>query len=276
MAIADGKPSILFCLPTALEICKPDIAMWFMHLGFELGQRGMVSKICGFRLRSSRILCNRNMFVEMAMAEKYDYICMVDPDMRPDLYARTYMADTSDCILETAKPFVSVALEFLAKYPFAVIAAPACCDPPDRKVNVFRAKDGKSTRVTHEEAHAEVSAPEPSIEQVAAIGTGLMMIPTAIFSALKRPFFDDEYADDAKTSPSRTQDIYFTENCSLSGIPVYCAWMCWAGHYKEVTLGCPGIDTQWAAKPAELKAGLTSIGPDASWQPPITLARAGG
>jgi hypothetical protein len=275
MARPDGLPSLLIAVPAGSGFEHPEIGCWLFGTASELVAHRLVSRVVHHSPQSPRILMNRNGMANTAREQGFDYLLMVDPDMRPDMYCEGAIQDNEIPKIPSARKFVQTALEFLAQNPFSVIAAPACGAPPNRIVNVFRSRgEGDPSRVTHEEA--EIAVKEGAIEQVTAIGSGMIMIPTVVFSVLKPPYFDDLYDDDTKSSLKMSQDVYFTNSCTECGIPVFCAWCSWAGHHKDALVGCPGIDTQWAATPKDRPVSGRTIGPDASWQPPITLARAGG
>ncbi|MDE2101146.1 MAG: hypothetical protein KGL39_28115 [Patescibacteria group bacterium] len=267
MALNDGKPSILFAVPSTLGDECVELGRWLWSCAIWLGKSDVADKLAHCSQRSARILLNRNSFIEHAIKGRFDYLLMVDPDMVPDLYCSpTFNRDGDESewhppVLARQKPFLPTALEIFREHPFSVVAAPACGEPPKRTLNVYpldAPNHEEPKPATHE--YAEKRAREGAVEQVAAIGTGLIMIPLPVLFALKRPFFDDTYNAD-KTALKLSQDIYFTNTLHQAGVSVFCAWCSFAGHQKTVTVGCPGIDELWATKP----------GKDAGWVPPVSL-----
>ena len=264
MALRTRKPSIMFAVPTGLGYEIADVGRWIAMQAWELGQAKAVSKFFHVNQRSSRILLNRNSFVEIAIKEQVDYLCMVDPDMVCDYYCNNGTRQTSGeqvpvQRLENQQPFLPTAIEFFKRHPFSVLGAPAVCDPPAMRVNAYLFEDDPKSKslgrpATHAEAAQRVKA--GVIEHVAAIGTGLIIIPIPVLWALDQPYFDDVY-NDSKTKLEKSQDVYFTENLTRSGVEVYCAWCSWCGHHKASVLGCPGIDTD---EPQS-----------SGWQAPVTL-----
>lgn len=204
---------------------------------------------------SSRILLNRNILAKQALELNADYLLMLDPDMKPDMYVGAG---------SPAKKFMESSWQHALENPCSVIAAPAVGEPPKSVTNVFiTGADDNARRMTHEEC-AERQA-NPCIEQVVGMGTGLILIDTLVFRRLQQPWFDDVYTDETKTDLKLSQDVYFTTNCAAAGMPVYCNHYAWAGHQKTVLLGCPGVKDvdQDAFKPAVAAAEFYPL--------PITL-----
>lgn len=269
MAVNDGKPSILFAVPSTLGDECVELGRWLWSCGLWIGSSGATGKVAHCMQRSARILLNRNSFIEHAIKGRFDYLLMVDPDMVPDLYCSPTFnrdGDQSDWhppVLDRQRPFLQTALEIFRDHPFSVVGAPACAEPPKRILNVYPLDalkaDEEPKPATHE--YAERRVREGAVEQVAAIGTGLIMVPLPVLFALKRPFFDDTYNQD-KTALKLSQDVYFTNSLHQAGVPVFCTWCSFAGHQKTVTVGCPGIDGLWSVKQIEK---------DAEWVPPVSL-----
>lgn len=211
---------------------KTDVGTFLMQFALFCRDHPRIEQMCEAESVSSRILLNRNIIMAEAIKQECDFLLMIDPDMSPDMYGRG----------EDRKPFVRDFLEssfkFLLENPFNIIAAPASGDPPKRLVNVFTTNlDGTARRMTHTETRDRWL--NPSIEQVHAIGTGLILIHMPVIKVLEQPYFDDVYANVEKTELSLSQDIYFTQNLTLAGVGVFCNWYSFAGHIKSDVLGVP-------------------------------------
>lgn len=294
MALLDGKPSILFGVPSTLGNECVELGCWLWSMGLWLGRNGISFRDMHGSPRSPRILLNRNSLAEHAIRERADFLLMVDPDMVPDIYSTQNFqmqdeVEVDSPALPGQMPFLPMALEFFKSHPCSVLAAPAVGDMPKRRLNVYplEADQSMSKPATHEYAEKRVREGNV-IEKVAAIGTGLIMIPTPVFQFIKRPFFDDVY-NEGKTTLELSQDVYFTNTCHQAGIDVYCAWCSFCGHKKTWTLGCPGIDTLFAPRSQAPKTATTKpdlaaardqffadeeIKGDGKWKPlsmPVTL-----
>ena len=46
---------------------------------------------------------------------------------------------------------------------------------------------------------------------------------------LPKPWFSYEFKDEEKTEKASTEDIVFTRDLHLLGVPQYCFWNAWAG-----------------------------------------------
>lgn len=251
------KYSFMVAMPTGLGLLRWSAAAYLFDMGRILQSHPLIDQIRLVSVASSRIMLNRNSIAQDALERGVDFLLMIDPDMKPDIYLNRRKA---------AKPFFHSSLQHLLDNPFGVVAAPAICDPPKCLTNVFVRDEetGKARRMTHEEAAARQR--NPAIEQVVAIGTGIMLIHMPIFRSLEAPFFFDDYNSDC-TNLERSQDINFTSRCTEAGIPVWCNHYAFAGHDKHVMLECPGIgDDEEEAKvagPAEADPAYL----------PITLGR---
>jgi hypothetical protein len=99
------------------------------------------------------------------------------------------------------------------------------------------------------------------IQECAAIGTGVILIDTRVFKHpnLKKPWFDYEWTDEFHHEKASTEDVYFTRNCSLLGMPVYCNWDAWSGHAKPIIVGRPLIPSCDDASKELIEAGKNGI-----------------
>lgn len=175
----------------------------------------------------------RNAAVEVALANDFDYLCMVDSDMAPDLP------------YEGAKPFLQTAWGFALNHDGpCVIGAPYCSAPPNEKVLAYRwnqRETGDNTPVVLEEYGREEAASKTGFERVAALATGLLLIDLRAVRRLEPPYFDYEWSNPKMCRKVSTEDIYFSRDLAVAGIPCYVAWDSWAGHWKRKKVGKPEI-----------------------------------
>lgn len=231
----------------------PDICRWTAYNALKIKQTPGITGIKFYDVAASRILLCRNMAVDVAREWGCKYLMFVDPDMSPDCYLGRD---------PKAMPFWETSWSMLQQFPGSVIAAPALQGAPDYAVNVFvlDPEQRATRRVTHEETMGRYG-----IEQVFAIGTGLMLIDMSVFDRLKPPYFDDEYENQEKTRVFTSQDIYFCKMCNLAGIRVFANWYAWAGHYKQTMLGRPGMTEKGLEdghRPSQDSPGLEDSHPD--------------
>jgi predicted O-methyltransferase YrrM len=182
----------------------------------------------------------RNLAIEAAKAAGADLLLMVDNDMHPDLYVGKEAG---------ARPFWDVAIEFIFQHngPCA-IAAPYCGPPPHENVFVFQwgklesdnpNRDHKLPQYTREQA-----AILGGIQEAGALPTGVFLLDMRAIERIDPPYFCYEWQNDKlQHEKSTTEDVFFTRNLSLAGVPQYCAWDSWAGHYKLKCVGKPKLLT---------------------------------
>ncbi len=175
---------------------------------------------------------SRNRACREAQRLGVDFVLMVDSDMAPDLRLpgmKKFWASSFDFILARPAPGGG--------------AAPSGGPPPHENVSGFRgptphtdsaAADFRRAQYPREEAAARVG-----FEEVAALPTGLILFHAKALDRLPPPWFEYEYTDQYRTHKSTTEDVFFTRNASLAGVPVYCNWDAWAGHWKQKVVGKP-------------------------------------
>ncbi len=176
----------------------------------------------------------RNRACKAALDGGYDFVLMLDNDLHPDYQA--------------TRPFWDSSFDFLLRHAGpAVVAAPYCGPPPEENVYVFLWRKYQSENPNPdyrlEQFTREEAAGKAGIEEVAALPTGLILFHTEVVKRLPLPWFEYEYADRYRTHKASTEDVYFTRNASLAGVPVYCNWDAWAGHRKVKTVGKPEVNT---------------------------------
>lgn len=211
----------------------PDVADWLVETVGKAKRDPRVSEVVRWRLADTPITMSRNRCLKIAQQQGVDIVCMIDSDMKPDLP------------LPGMKPFWDLAFDFVLEHegPCA-IAAPYCGPPPHENVYIFqwgsKASDHPNLDIKLDQFVREDAAGRGGIERVAALPTGLMLIDMRALRYLEPPWFDYEWADPPfNTEKASTEDVYFTRNLSLAGVPVYVTWDSWAGHWKPKLVGKP-------------------------------------
>lgn len=203
--------------------------------------------ILNYKINDTPITMGRNRTIEIAKAKKVDFLVMIDNDMAPDLYTKN---GPSEFINENARPFVSSAFDFLYKRrvngdPPAVIGAPYCGPPPHENIYVFQWRviesecPSDSTRISLEQYSREQASTMSGIKEAAALPTGLVMIDMKAIESVKPPYFYYEWMDETQSEKASTEDVTFTRDLSLNGVPQFCNWDSWAGHWKLKCVGMP-------------------------------------
>lgn len=196
------------------------------------------------------ITMTRNRAIRLAKRDGVDILLMIDSDMSPDLYHKA---------LPDARPFWDTSFDFLYRRWDAgprIILAPYCGPPPgelqsgEEMVYVFHwdydQTDEQRRRVSLKAYSRHEAGQRSGMEEVAAGPTGLIMLDLRLTDNpdVRLPWFDYEWEDPPyNTKKATTEDVYFTRNCSLAGIPVFCNWDAWAGHVKPVVVGKPAVAT---------------------------------
>jgi hypothetical protein len=236
--------SVLVCRFPGGACEHPDAVDWFVRTMLFLKTDPRIGDVFDYKMDDTPITMSRNHALEVAKAKKVDFVIMVDSDMNPDAYWRGNPNRLG--FDPNAKEFVPLALDFLLQHEGpAFICAPYCGRPPIENVFVFRWRkfqsdhpdgeiDNKLEAYTREEA-----AERGGIEEVGAAPTGLVMFHTACLDTLTPPYTYYEWKDSTQSVKHSTEDVTFTRDMSLNGVPVYCAWDCWAGHWKLKCVGKP-------------------------------------
>jgi hypothetical protein len=212
----------------------PDVADYVAGLMFQLrthpdfgpGNVGM------FKIADTPITMGRNRVMKLAEDQGYDYVLMIDSDMSPDLP------------YPDAVPFFDAAWEFTKKHNGpCVVAAPYCGPPPGEDVYVFHWHCSESDSANPNFQIGNVNRYEAAglrgIQRVAALPTGLMLIPVEAVKRLAHPYFYYEWTDERQTHKLSTEDVTFARDLDVVGVPQYCAWSSWAGHHKSKLVGRP-------------------------------------
>lgn len=231
-----AKYRVLFCrFPNRWE--NPDAVDWLIKTMFRAKSDPRVEVAMSWFKADTPITMTRNMAVEVAKTHKADFVVMLDDDMYPDMYL-----DRDP----NAKPFWDVAFNFLIKHNGpGMIAVPYCGPPPIENVYIFRWASNQSNHpnvdLKIDQYSREEAATRSGIEEVAALPTGLCMFHLSAIERLKPPYFYYEWKDPRAMEKASTEDVTFTRDLAFAGVPIYCAWDCWAGHWKWKCVGKPGI-----------------------------------
>jgi hypothetical protein len=212
---------------------------------------------CWLKENDTPITMTRNKMFADACNMGADFLLIVDSDMAPDIELQGRHKDPF------ARPFFESSLEFMLDHKGpCVVAAPYCGPPPHENVYIFQ-WGNKESGVPHErQQHSldqftrEQAALMSGITQVGALPTGLMLIDCRVFKELPYPFTYYEYEGDGVECPqckgrhagpqakkASTEDVTFTRDLTMLGIPVYCNWDAWAGHCKNKIVGKPRVST---------------------------------
>lgn len=216
----------------------PDGTDWLVSTVIKAKADSRISEVLHQKIDDTPITMSRNRAVKQALANKADVLLMLDSDMSPDLP------------LAGAKPFWDTSFNYLwqhfGKGP-CVIAAPYCGPPPHEVPYIFRwctfQGDNPNPDVRLEMFSREEAATRIGFETVAALPTGLILIDLRAIERIPRPWFDYEWKDEERSEKASTEDVYFTRNLSLAGVPQVANWDAWAGHVKRKTVSKPQLLT---------------------------------
>lgn len=221
---------------------NPSLRKWFTRTIMACKAHPNIGEILDKDFDDTPITMSRNAAEKLAREQQCDLLCMVDSDMKPDLYLNTPGSG--------AKPFWDSSLEFVLNHQGpCVVAAPYCGKPPHENTMVCTWRKAQSEHPNVDMRLAlyerEEAAVRAGFEEVGALPTGLILIDMRVFKYIEPPYFEYEYADPPyNTQKATTEDIYFTRNLSLAGVPQYVNWDAWAGHFKEKCVGKPTILTK--------------------------------
>ncbi len=212
---------------------KSTVTDWLVETVLKMKADPTVGDIFQKAFDDTPITMTRNAACLAAREAGADYLLMVDNDMAPDI----------DKGLPGFVPFWDAAWPFAKARGDAIVAAPYCGPPPNECVYVFHwhqdqtgaADPGFALRMIDREYASTLTG----VREVAALPTGLLLLPVAALSRLPLPWFAYEWKDRHEAQKASTEDVYFTRNASLAGVKCYCAWDSWAGHHKGKLVGKP-------------------------------------
>lgn len=208
---------------------------WLVKTVIQIKGDKRIDEVIPLVENDTPITMTRNAACLKARKQGADYLLMCDNDMAPDF--------------DATLPFWGSSWEFMLRHRDrpCMIAAPYCGPPPHENVYIFRwrniANGVDETDFKLEQFTREEAAERAGIEEVAALPTGLMLMDVRALERVEPPWFYYDYADEYEAQKASTEDVVFTRNCSLSGVPVYCNWDAWAGHVKQKIVSKPRILT---------------------------------
>ncbi len=225
---------------------NPDVTDWLVHTVCAMKEDIRVSDIFHWRRDDTPVDMSRNNAVELAKTSGADLLLMVDNDMKPDAYLPS---NTNGLGKDSrALPFWLSSFNFAWDHRFhkgpCVIFAPYCGPPPHENVYVFHWTNMESGAPMDQDMSLsqygrEWATEMTGIRETAAGPTGLILIDMDVFKELEPPYFYYEWTDKNHQQKASTEDVTFTRDVSLRGIPIYCNWDTWAGHWKRKCVGRP-------------------------------------
>lgn len=210
-----------------------DVTDYLIGLAHDLATDPLVAEVYWWKTSDTPVTMCRNRAAEFALEKNADLLLMVDNDMSPDRELKE--GDPN------AKPFWETSLKFWlerrrsGKGP-CIVGAPYCASPPHEQPLVCRWRtqlnDHPDPEFQMKLYTREESLYETGITRVAGLPTGLMLTDVDAFRSLPHPYFYYEWADQKMVEKQGTEDITFTRDCDFAGVPLYCNWDAWAGHWK--------------------------------------------
>lgn len=227
----------------------PDVADWVTETAIKmrLDPRIGEGNVSLWRLNDTPVTMSRNRALLAAERDGADFVLMVDSDMSPDLPG------------VGAKPFWDTAWEFaLASKEPCVIAAPYCGPPPFEMPYIFRFTNQAGDHPQPDFQITAFSRAEcatmTGMVRAAALPTGLMLIDMRAVKKLPHPRFYYEWKGDGpvcgacgcrkggvQVEKASTEDVAFSRDLYVLGVPLWAAMSSWAGHHKVKLVGKPQL-----------------------------------
>lgn len=236
------KYRVLFCRFPGDFHENPDCTNWLVQTTLAAKADPRIEAVGQWYRSDTPITMTRNLAIQRAREAQADIVVMVDSDMVPDDMLG---------LDANAKPFWSTAFDFLVNHHGpAMIAAPYLGPPPVENVYIFRwgTKQGNHPNIdlSIDQYSREEATQRTGIEEVAALPTGLCMFHLSAVDRLIPPYFYYEWkkgpkGEDFQSEKASTEDVTFTRDLAFAGVPIYCAWDCWAGHWKRKKVRKPGL-----------------------------------
>jgi hypothetical protein len=264
----------------------PDVVDWLVTTVVSMKQDPRISKVVRFRRDDTPITMSRNHALETALSQEVDFLLMIDADMSPDAYLPTNPHRLG--LDPTAEPFWDSSFNFLIETRQAgvpsVIAAPYCGPPPHENIYVFQWANRESESVNEQDMSLDQysrnhAASMRGIQRAAALPTGVFLMDMQCLDKLQPPYTYYEWSDDKELHKASTEDVTFTRDLSLRGVPLYCNWDAWAGHWKRKCVGRPQVLTAEAIGDRFRTAVLREFGEEQNHEnkrvvnwPPATAA----
>ena len=237
----------------------PDTTDWLVETVLKAKADPRVAEVLHWRIDDTPITLGRNRCLEAAKRAGADLVVMVDSDMKPDAYLASNPNRLGADPL--ARPFWDTSFDFWWRHDGpCLVAAPYCGPPPHENVYVFRwatyESDNPNTDLRLEQYPREEAAQRHGIEEAAALPTGLILIDLRALDTIKPPYFRYEWTDRTESEKASTEDVVFTRDISLAGVPNYVTWGSWAGHWKRKCVGRPALLTVDAVREQFIDAVL--------------------
>ncbi len=248
------KFSVMFARFPFKGVEHPDVTDWLVTTVLKAKADPRISDVYRCKVDDTPITASRNRAAMEAQKRGADFLVMIDSDMKPD-----YLLGQDPL----AKPFWDHAFNFVIGHygrgP-CVVGVPYCGPPPHENVYVFRFANRQSNHPNPDwqlnQFSREESAQRTGFEQVGALPTGLVLVDMRAFGAIAHPYFDYEWVGDQPPCPhchqaipgprayrASTEDVYWSRNLNLAGVPQYCFWDAWAVHHKSKEVGKPELQT---------------------------------
>lgn len=218
---------------------------WLVRSCHYLNNHPRIETVATEAIVDTPVDMSRNRALKRAQELNLQFALFIDSDMWPDYEFLHNKGEESP--EKGVQQFLPAALEFALQHDGpCVVGAPYCTSPPEERVLVMRwvtvetgAPAGNAQIKSVDRGEAVLLR---GFEEVAALGTGLLLIDMRAIQLLPKPWFSYEFKDDAKTEKASTEDIVFTRDLHLLGVPQYCFWNAWSGHWK----------TKMVTKPANI------------------------
>lgn len=210
---------------------------------------GVTLNLQHWRISDTPITMGRNDAIQEALRRDVHFLLMIDSDMAPDLYL-------GRC--PYAKPFLETSIEFMLKSNKpCVVGAPYCGPPPHENVYVFSWQNIASNKAGLGGASLEQYSRQEAgvlrgIQKCGALPTGLILFDMRALKNHPYPHTYYEFEGDSKpcekchqrtpgpqARKASTEDVTLTRDLSLRGVPIYCNWDAWCGHFKLMCVGKP-------------------------------------
>ncbi len=214
----------------------PDVTDWMVCTVIKCKRDVRIKEILNWRKADTPAPMIRNQGIHLALERGVDFLCMVDSDMAPDYLLGEDAA---------AKPFWDSSFDFMLHDSMepCIVAAPYCGPPPYENCYIFRwasfQSDNPNPDHRLEMYTREEAAVQTGIQRVAALPTGLILIDMRCLAKIKPPYFYYEWKDETEQVKASTEDVTFTRDLTFAGVPIYCNWDAWAGHWKMKRVGKP-------------------------------------
>jgi len=218
---------------------------WLVRSCHYLNNHPRIETVATEAIVDTPVDMSRNRALKRAQELNLQFAVFIDSDMWPDYEFLHNQGQESP--EKGVQQFLPSALEFALQHDGpCVVGAPYCTSPPEERVLVMRwvtvetgAPAGNAQIKSVDRGEAVLLR---GFEEVVALGTGLLLIDMRAIELLPKPWFSYEFKDDAKTEKASTEDIVFTRDLHLLGVPQYCFWNAWSGHWK----------TKMVTKPANI------------------------